>query len=257
MLKRYDESEPTSNPPFALLPAIDIRAGRVVRLLRGDFEAETVYGSDPAQVASGFAAAGAAYLHVVDLDGAREGRAVNRAAVARIVERVGERLAVEVAGGLRREEAAAEAIDAGARRIVLGTAALRAAGLARRLVDRFGSARIVVALDVRDGMAVGGGWLPGEHGVPVERALAGLADAGVVTFEVTAIDRDGTFAGPDLALLERLVGLGGGYEIVASAGIASTDDIRHVREIGCRGAIVGRALYEGRLSLEDALAASR
>lgn len=239
-----------------LLPAIDIRAGRVVRLLRGDFAAETVYAADPADAAAGFVDAGATMLHVVDLDGAREGHVVNAAAVASIVERVGDRAGVEVAGGLRTEEAAREAIGSGARRIVLGTAALRDAGFAGRLVKLMGADRVVVALDVRGGRAVGSGWAAGDPGVPVERALTGLADVGVATFEVTAIERDGTFDGPDVELLERLVSLRGGA-IVASAGIASVDDVRRVREAGCAGAILGRALYEGRLRLEDALAVAR
>lgn len=255
MLQRYDDAAPPSNSDFELLPAIDLRGGRVVRLLRGEFSSETVYVGDPAEIAGRFADEGVRHVHVVDLDGAREGRAVNSLAIASIVERAGERLAVEVAGGLRTEESVAAALASGAARIVLGTAALRDAGFAARIVARFGVERVVVALDVRDGMAVGGAWLPGDPGVPVERALVGLADAGVATFEVTAIDRDGTCDGPDLELLERTVALRRGA-IVASAGIASADDIRRVREVGCSGAIVGRALYEGRLTIGEALAAS-
>lgn len=239
-----------------MLPAIDIRGGRVVRLLRGEFGAETVYSSDPADAAAAFVAAGARFVHVVDLDGAREGRVVNRGAIASVVARLGDRAGVEVAGGLRTDDVAADAIARGAWRIVLGTAALRDAGFAGRLVERFGANRVAVALDVRDGMAVGGGWVPGDPGIAVELALVGLADVGVATFEVTAIDRDGTLDGPDLDLLARLVRLGRGA-VVASAGIASVDDIRRIREAGCAGAIVGRALYEGRFRLEDALAATR
>jgi len=241
---------------FQLLPAIDLRGGAVVRLQEGDFGRETVYGTDPTGVARRFAAAGATWIHVVDLDGAREGRPRQTAAVGRIVEAVGERVACEVAGGLRDEDAVAAALDAGALRAVVGTAALRDTDFAERLVVRFGTSRIAVALDVRDGLAMGDGWVAGSAGVPVEDALERLSGCGVGTFVVTAIARDGLLAGPDLELLGRVVSLGRG-EIVASAGISSAADVAAVRHLGCAGAIVGRAIYEGRLDLAEALAAAR
>ncbi len=252
------ERSPTapSPEPFEILPAIDLRAGRVVRLLRGDYGALTTYGEDAAAVADGFAAAGARWLHVVDLDGARDPAARQTDLVAAIVARVGPRAAVEVAGGLRDERSVGESLEAGAARVILGTAALRDPAFAGRMAARFGAGRIAVALDVRDGLAVGHGWVPGAAGVAVADALTRLADAGVRIFEVTAIDRDGTLDGPDLALLRTLVGMGRGG-IIASAGIASAADITAVRAMGCVGAIVGRALYEGRLTLDDALAAAR
>lgn len=239
---------------FTLLPAIDLRAGRVVRLVRGDFASETVYGDDPVAVATGFADGGAAGLHVVDLDGARSGAAVNAEAIARIVETVGDRLLVEVAGGIRDARRAAELLALGAGRVVVGTAALADPEFARDLVDRHGTGSVAVALDVRDGLAVGGAWAAGASGFPVLEALERLADAGVAVFEVTAIARDGTFEGPDLALLGDCVGARRGA-VIASGGIASGPDLRAVRDLGCAGAIVGRALYEGRLTLAEALAA--
>lgn len=239
---------------FDLLPAIDLRGGRVVRLAEGDFARETVYGDDPAEVARGFVAAGARWIHVVDLDGARDGARRQSEAVARIVAAVGERVACEVAGGLRDEDSVAAVLDLGAARAVVGTAALRDAAFVERLVSRFGASRIAVALDVREGLAVGQGWVPGASGVPVEEALAGLADRGARTFIVTAIERDGLLTGPNLALLARMVGLGRG-NIVASAGVSSLADIAAVRSIGCAGAVVGRALYEGRLDLAEAVRA--
>ena len=244
-----------SSPAFDLLPAIDLSGGRVVRLLRGDYGAETTYGDDAAVVADAFAAGGARWLHVVDLDGARDPAARQTPLVAAIVARVGARAAVEVAGGLRDDRAVEASLGAGAARVILGTAALRDPAFAGRLAARFGAERIAVALDVRDGFAVGHGWVPGAAGVAVAEALARLADAGIRLFEVTAIDRDGTLEGPDLALLRELVGQGRGA-IIASAGIASAADVTAVRALGCAGAIVGRALYEGRLTLEDALAAA-
>lgn len=240
---------------FELLPAIDLRAGRVVRLLRGDFGAATVYGEDGAAVAEAFVERGARWLHVVDLDGARDPGARQTGLVAAIVARIGERARVEVAGGLRDELAVEACLAAGAARVVVGTAALRDPAFGGRLVARFGAERIAVALDVRDGLAVGQGWAPGAVRVPVADALRRLCDEGIRVFEVTAIDRDGTLDGPDLAMLAGLLGQGSA-DLIASAGIASVADITAVRAAGCAGAIVGRALYEGRLTLEDALAAA-
>jgi phosphoribosylformimino-5-aminoimidazole carboxamide ribotide isomerase len=240
---------------FELLPAIDLQGGRVVRLLRGDFGAVTTYAEDGPAVADAFVGRGARWLHVVDLDGARDPRARQIDLVAAIVARVGERARVEVAGGLRDERAVDACLRAGAARVVVGTAALRDPAFAGRLVEQFGAGRIVVALDVREGLAVGQGWVPGAEGVAVEDALERLADEGVRIFEVTAIDRDGTLDGPDLATLGGLVRRARG-ELIASAGVASAADITAVRALGCAGAIVGRALYEGRVTLEDALAAA-
>ncbi len=247
---------PPAWPVFDLLPAIDLHEGRVVRLVRGDFGTATTYADHPAALAESFVDAGARWLHVVDLDGALDPAQRQTSLVAAIIARVGARAAVEAAGGLRDDRAVEACLDAGAARVVLGTAALRAPEFARRLVRRFGAERIALAIDVRSGRAVGHGWVPGTAGVAVADAIARLADAGVRTFEVTAIDRDGTLEGPDLALLDDIVRLRCGA-VIASAGIAGAADIAAVRALGCAGAIVGRALYEGRLTLEDALAAAR
>src|SRR5450759_367245 len=249
MLQRMQPQLPEG---FQLLPAIDLRGGQVVRLSEGDFARETVYGPDPAEVARSFRTAVAGWIHVVDLDGAREGAARQTDAVARIVAAVGDRVACEVAGGLRDEAAVEAALGAGAARAVVGTAALSHPDLVERLIGRFGAARIAIALDVRDGMAVGQGWVPGASGVPVEEALATLWGRGAQTFIVTAIERDGLLTGPNLDLLARMVALGHG-DIVASAGVSSLADISAVRALGCRGAIVGRAIYEGRLDLSAAV----
>ena len=249
MLQRMQPELPEG---FQLLPAIDLRGGRVVRLAEGDFARETVYGIDPADVARSFVTAGARWIHVVDLDGARDGAARQTDAVARIVAAVGDRVACEVAGGLRDEAAVEAALGAGAARAVVGTAALSHPDLVERLIGRFGAARIAIALDVRDGMAVGQGWVRGASGVPVEQALAGLSGRGARTFVVTAIERDGLLNGPNLELLARIVALGRG-DIIASAGISSLADISSVRAIGCVGAIVGRAIYEGRVELSAAV----
>jgi phosphoribosylformimino-5-aminoimidazole carboxamide ribotide isomerase len=237
---------------FEILPAIDLRGGRIVRLRRGDFDQETAYGSDPAAVARAFIDAGARWIHLVDLDGARSGRPIQADAVRAVIEAAGEQARVELAGGLRTIEAATSVLESGAARVVLGTVALADPGLVGTLVSMHGPDRIAVAIDVRDGLAVGHGWTAGALGTPARDAIAALADAGVTTFEVTAIERDGMLGGPDLGLYELLAGLGRG-DIIASGGIAMLDDLRALRTAGCVGAILGRALYEGSLDLAAAL----
>ncbi|HEX6867644.1 MAG TPA: 1-(5-phosphoribosyl)-5-[(5-phosphoribosylamino)methylideneamino] imidazole-4-carboxamide isomerase [Candidatus Limnocylindrales bacterium] len=241
---------------FDVLPAIDLRGGRVVRLEEGDFERETAFADDPAAVAVGFADDGARWLHVVDLDAARTGRQAHGDAIEAITASVGARVSVEVAGGLRTDDAVAAALARGAARAVVGTAAIRDAAFAGRLVGAHGPGRIAVAIDVREGRAVGRGWSATDPGVDAADAIRRLADAGVETFEVTAIERDGLLSGPNLALYEQLVALGRGA-IVASGGIATVEDITAVRTVGCSGVIIGRALYEGRLTLRDAMDATR
>lgn len=239
---------------FELLPAIDLRGGHVVRLRQGDFGDETVYGQDAAAVAVRFADAGAAWVHVVDLDGARDGEPRQLAAVAEVVAAAGGRLRVELGGGLRGPESVARALGIGVTRVALGTAALRDPAFARDMVERHGARRVVASIDVRDGLALGEGWVAGAAGLPAADAVRRLADAGITSFEVTAIERDGRLEGPDLALLDALVSLDRGA-VIASGGVASLDDLLAVREAGCRGAIVGRALYEGRLDLPAAVRA--
>jgi phosphoribosylformimino-5-aminoimidazole carboxamide ribotide isomerase len=239
---------------FDILAAIDLRGGRVVRLEQGDFEREMTFSADPAEIARRFVADGITSLHVVDLDGARSGHPSQLAEVAAIIEAAEGRALVEVAGGLRTPEDVAAAINDGADRVVVGTAALRSVEFVRMIVTKYGSERIAVAVDVREGLAVGEAWRDGATGVEPGELLRRLADEGIATFEVTAIDRDGLLGGPDVPLLEGLVALGRG-RVIASGGVATTDHLRAVREAGCAGAIVGRALYDGRLTVQEALRA--
>lgn len=241
--------------PFQLLPAIDLRHGRVVRLERGDFERETAFSDDPVAVATAHVRDGARWLHVVDLDGARAGAPVHGRVIREIVEAVGSFVRVEVAGGLRSEDAVAAALDAGVARIVVGSAALRDPAFPAQLVERYGADRVVIAADVRDGSAVGDAWRSAADATPVETAIAGLVDRGLRTFEVTAIDRDGTLGGPDGALYARLRRTVPDAALIASAGIATVDELSATRDIGCIGAIVGRALYQGTFTLAEALIA--
>jgi phosphoribosylformimino-5-aminoimidazole carboxamide ribotide isomerase len=232
---------------FDVIPAIDLRGGHVVRLQQGDFQRETIYADDPQRVAQEFAEAGAEIVHVVDLDGARAGEPTQLDRVSAIAAVIG----VEAAGGIRSITDVDAAFQAGARRVVLGTAALRDSELVRAAVTAHGTGAVAIAIDVRDGRAVGHAWQSGD-GPPATEVIHRLADAGATWFEVTAIDRDGLLGGPDLDLLERVVAIGRGH-LIASAGIRDVADLVAVRDLGCAGAIVGRALYEGRLDLRAAI----
>jgi phosphoribosylformimino-5-aminoimidazole carboxamide ribonucleotide (ProFAR) isomerase len=158
-----------------------------------------------------------------------------------------------VGGGIRTDDAVRSVFATGARRVVLGTAALEDPAFAARSINEFGPESVVVAIDVRNGLAVGEGWRQGSVGLPPEDAIHSLADAGARWFAVTAIDRDGLMHGPDIALLEQMVSLDRG-SIIASGGISSFEDLNAVRDVGCSGAIIGRAIYEGTLDLRRILA---
>lgn len=234
-----------------LYPAIDIRHGRVVRLSQGEATRQTVYASDPAEVAEGFVAAGARWIHVVDLDRAF-GDGDNGAAVARIVTRVAARARVQLGGGLRSIERIRAALDAGVARLVVGTAAVTDPALVPAALEAAGSERIAVGLDARDGAVAVRGWRD-VSALRVDDVARDMAAAGVRTLIYTDIARDGMLIGPDLDGARRLQALG--PAVIASGGVATLDDLRAVRAAGLAGAIVGRALYEGRFTLEEALGA--
>jgi phosphoribosylformimino-5-aminoimidazole carboxamide ribotide isomerase len=231
-----------------VIPAIDLLGGRCVRLVKGDYENPTVYSDDPLEVLAEFAQAGARQVHVVDLDSARES-GNNRAVIESIV-RDG-RLKVQVAGGIRTAEAADAWLQAGAQSVVMGTAAVRAPSLLERCAHR-NPGRVLAALDVLDEKPAVSGWTETE---PVMiGALLGRWDrlplAGVI---LTCIDRDGTMAGPDLVTLGR-VRVMTGLPLQYSGGISSLEDIGRVAAAGAQAVILGKALYEGRIALEQALA---
>jgi phosphoribosylformimino-5-aminoimidazole carboxamide ribotide isomerase len=238
-----------------VIPAVDIRNGRVVRLRHGDVAQETVYDDDPVAVARAWARDGATRLHLVDLDGAMAGRPVQRAVVDRVVAAVD--VPCQVAGGLRDADAIGAAFEAGADRVVLGTALLERPKLAWAVVERYGPDRVVGALDVRDGRAVGGGWQEGAASMELGDAVRRLRAAGVRVLAVTAIARDGTLEGPDLGVLHAVRAIAPEARLIASGGIASLGDLHAVAAAGCEAAIVGRALYDGRFSLAEAQAAAR
>ena len=236
-----------------LFPAIDLLDGRAVRLYQGDYDRGTIYNDDPVAQARAFAAAGARWIHVVDLDAARTGAPRNRSVIAAIADAVD--VPIQTGGGVRDEEAAAALFDVGVARVVLGTAALEDPDLVRALASRH---PVAVGLDARGREVAVRGWAEGS-GRDLLDVARGFADAGVEALIVTEIGRDGTLEGPDLDGLGEVLDATE-LPVIASGGVGSLDDLRSLcalRSGGRRltGAIVGRALYEGSFTLVDALAA--
>ena len=227
-----------------VIPAIDVRAGRAVRLLRGNPNEETAYDEDPVQVAVRFQEEGARRLHVIDLDAALD-EGANRDTIRDICRSVV--LPVQVGGGIRTLEDVAAVLEIGAGRVILGTSAALDPGFVARAVEEFAE-RILVAVDVRGGLAMVKGWR--EEGPPVEEVIPALNDAGTPRYLVTAIARDGTLDGPDLRLYRHVLGLTD-RPIIASGGVRSADDIWALRDAGCEAAVTGKALYEKTLKLSQ------
>ncbi len=235
-----------------LYPAIDLLGGRCVRLYRGEYEKETVYGDDPASQARAFVAAGARWMHAVDLDAARTGRLANREHVAAVVAASG--VPIQCGGGIRSREAAESLFEVGVARVVVGTAALEEPRLVAEIAGSGG--RVAVGLDVRGREVAVRGWQEGS-GRDVLEVLDGMGSSGAEAVVVTQIERDGTLEGPDLEGL-ALVLRSSAVEVVASGGVGSLEDLVALRDLeagGRRlsGVIVGRALYEGAFRLEEAL----
>ena len=231
-----------------IFPAIDLRGGQVVRLYQGDYDQETVYGADPRAQARAFLEAGAQCLHVVDLDGARDGTMANFDSIAAIAKQGG--LYIEVGGGIRTEERVRQYLDLGVGRCILGTAAVKDFAFTARMAQTYGD-RIAVGVDARDGYVAGNGWqeLSQEKGVDFCRRLR---DAGVKTVIYTDISRDGAGRGTNLELYRELVQIEG-LDITASGGVGSLEELRRLKDMGVRAAILGKALYDGRLDLRTVL----
>jgi phosphoribosylformimino-5-aminoimidazole carboxamide ribotide isomerase len=237
---------------FEVIPAIDLRDGRCVRLFQGDYGRETQYSDDPAAVAQRWESLGAPRLHVVDLDGARAGSPANQPTIQAICAAV--RIPVEVSGGIRDMAAIETAFAYGASRVQLGSAAVRDPELVRTAVERYPH-EICVSIDGRNGEVRIDGWTAGS-GVTIEALAAQMVVLGAPRLMVTDIGRDSTLTEPNFELLSELV-RSLAVPIVASGGVASVDHLRRLAEIGCEGAIVGKALYEGTVNLTEALAAVR
>jgi phosphoribosylformimino-5-aminoimidazole carboxamide ribotide isomerase len=228
---------------FQVIPAVDLLGDEAVRLERGDYERVTVREADPAALVERFVRAGAELVHVVDLDGARSGR-LRPELLARLTA-AARPARVQASGGIRSVADAQALLEAGAHRVVVGTAAFAEEDALARFSGALGEA-LVVAIDCRDGRIAVRGWKT--SGLAVDEALDRCAAAGVVRLHCTAIDRDGTLAGPDLALLRHVVERSG-LHVVAAGGVSSEDDLAAIAATGCEGAVVGRALLEGRVPL--------
>ncbi len=236
-----------------LYPAIDIRGGQAVRLLQGDYARETTYDADPVDAAKRWADEGAEYLHVVDLDGAKAGEPQNLKAVERIAAAI--ECPIQVGGGLRNADSVGAVLDAGAKRVVIGTAALRDPAFLDAMIEAHGN-RIVVSVDARNGRVALEGWTEaGEEGVV--DAVEALSNRGVARFLCTAIEVDGTMEGPALDLLNKIA-TATKAQLIASGGVG---DLTHLRSLASsmppnvEGAIVGRALYEQRFTVAEAIKA--
>lgn len=232
-------------------PAIDLRGGNCVRLLQGDYARETVFGSDPAAMAQRWVSEGAEYLHLVDLDGAREGKSGNLEAIRAIVSVLD--IPCELGGGIRDEQTIELMLGLGLTRLVIGTKAVKDPAWFRRVCGRF-PGKLAVGIDARDGLVASEGWLESSQIEATELARS-LADQPIAAVIYTDIARDGMMSGPNFAAMaemRRAVSI----PVIASGGVTNADDVRRLAQAGMDGCIIGRALYEGSLTLDQALAAA-
>lgn len=232
-----------------LFPAIDLIGGKAVRLVKGDYNQMTVYSDNPAGVAEGFMRAGAECLHLVDLEGARDGNTPNLGTVKEIIRKTD--LFVEIGGGIRNEETVRTYLDAGAGRVILGTAALRDPEFLDRMLDRY-QEKIAVGVDFRDGRVAVKGWLELSD-ISCFDFCETLQKKGVKTVICTDISKDGLLGGTNIDLYREMVRKFS-MDLTASGGVSSLDDIRKLRDMGIYGAILGKALYTGMLDLKEAVA---
>ena len=232
-----------------VIPAIDLKGGRCVRLYQGDYDREQVFSDDPVATALEWERQGARRLHIVDLEGARDGRPVNLPAVEAIAARATATL--QVGGGVRDLATAQHLLAAGAQRVVLGTAAVETPALVEAIIDGWGADAVVVSVDARDGMVALRGWRTASQ-VTARDLLASMVERGVRRFVYTDIARDGTMTSPNYAALEEVVAATQSA-VLAAGGIASVEHLVRLAQTGVEGAIVGQALYVGAFSLAAAL----
>jgi phosphoribosylformimino-5-aminoimidazole carboxamide ribotide isomerase len=236
---------------FTLYPAIDMRGGKCVRLLQGDYNQETVYGDSPFDMAKQFADQGAAWIHMVDLDGAKDGKKVNHEHVIRVAKELPAK--VQIGGGIRSMDDVSYYLDSGVDRVILGSAAVSDPEFVREALNRYGGSRVAIGLDARDGFVATEGWLETSHIMAVDLAKR-LVEEGAETFIFTDISKDGMLQGPNVEAIGELARITG-KEVIASGGVSSIDDIVSLKkdERNIAGAIIGKALYTGRFTLSDAL----
>ncbi|GAB6885765.1 1-(5-phosphoribosyl)-5-[(5-phosphoribosylamino)methylideneamino] imidazole-4-carboxamide isomerase [Streptococcus equinus ATCC 33317] len=231
-----------------ILPAIDIKDGQAVRLFKGDFNQKTVVNPDVLEQGKIFAKAGIQFIHVVDLDGALDGRATNRDLIAKLKKESG--LGVEVGGGIRTLEQIEDYLAVGIDRVIIGSMAVKNPDFVRAALEKFGSDRIVVGIDAKAGMVATEGWLETSDVDYISLAKA-MEKIGVTLFVYTDVDRDGTLTGPNFEHYERLVAELTTAQVIASGGIAEQADLAKLEKIGVAGTIVGKAYYNGNISLEE------
>ncbi|EMB89231.1 1-(5-phosphoribosyl)-5-[(5-phosphoribosylamino)methylideneamino] imidazole-4-carboxamide isomerase [Streptococcus mutans NMT4863] len=231
-----------------ILPAIDIKNGHAVRLVKGDFEQETVVNDNVLDQASIFMEAGIQYIHVVDLDGALEGWAANRDLIAKIKEMTG--LAIEVGGGIRTIEQIEDYLSVGINRVIIGSMAVKHPQFVKEALDKFGSDKIVVGIDAKNGMVATEGWLETSTVDYISLALE-MEKMGIRLFVYTDVDRDGTLTGPNFEHYEKLVAHLTSAKVIASGGIHALSDLQQLEKIGLAGTIVGKAYYNGDISLKE------
>jgi phosphoribosylformimino-5-aminoimidazole carboxamide ribotide isomerase len=235
---------------FTPIPAVDIRGGRCVRLTQGDFDREKRYADDPAEMARHWADQGAQRLHVVDLDGARDGVRANAAVIARVLASVS--IPVQVGGGIRSLDTGRALLDEGADRVIVGTRAAEDPDVLGAWVEALGSEQLVVGVDARDGRVATHGWR-NLTDVPVHKLCKQLVRLGVRRVVYTDIGRDGVLEGPNLQTTRAIAQL---IRVIGSGGVSSVEHLRALADAGAEGAIIGTALYEGRLQLSQALGAT-
>lgn len=231
-----------------ILPAIDIKNGHAVRLVKGDFEQETVVNDNVLDQASIFMEADIQYIHVVDLDGALEGRAANRDLIAKIKEMTG--LAIEVGGGIRTIEQIEDYLSVGINRVIIGSMAVKHPQFVKEALDKFGSDKIVVGIDAKNGMVATEGWLETSTVDYISLALE-MEKMGVRLLIYTDVDRDGTLTGPNFEHYEKLIAHLTSAKVIASGGIHALSDLQQLEKIGVAGTIVGKAYYNGDISLKE------
>lgn len=232
-----------------LYPAIDIKNGQCVRLKKGQFNEVTVYSDKPYEIAKGFEADGAKFIHIVDLDGALKGERVNAKAIEDIVKSVS--ISVQLGGGIRTLDNIKDVLDLGVYRVIIGTKAVTNPDFIKEAINQFGAKHIVVGIDAKDGFVAVEGWEKLSDKTALSLALA-MRDIGVQTIVYTDISRDGMLTGPNIEQT-KLLSDQTGIDIIASGGMSCMEDLNHVYKAGIHGAIMGKALYEKKICLKDAI----
>ncbi len=235
-----------------IYPAVDVRDGKCVRLTQGEFNKETIYADNPVEMALRWEEMGAQYLHVVDLDGARSGKAQNIAVISEMAAKMG--IPVQLGGGIRTIEMIENVLSKGIERVILGTSAVKDPELVKRAVKTFEN-KVVIGIDAKDGMVAIEGWEKTSEFKAVDFAKK-MEDLGVKTIIYTDISRDGMLNGPNLKAMEEMV-KAVNIDIIASGGVGKIEDIKNLKEVGVSGAIVGRALYTGDVDLKEAIEIGR